>query len=54
MAEGLVSKIQLVAEGLSGRDQNVERLREDMVDGFSKVDRRFLHLEARIVAPERR
>jgi len=54
IAESLVSKIELVAEGLSGLDQKVERLREDMQDGFAQVDRRFVHLEARIMVLERR
>ncbi|MBI3030444.1 MAG: hypothetical protein HYY64_13110 [Candidatus Rokubacteria bacterium] len=54
VAEGLMSKIELVAEGLNGLDQKVERLREDMREGFAQVDRRFLHLEARIVTLERR
>ncbi len=54
IAESLVSKIELVAEGLSGLDQKVERLRGDMQDGFAQVDRRFVHLEARIMVLERR
>lgn len=54
IAESLVSKIELVAGGLSGLDQKVERLREDMQDGFAQVDRRFVHLEARIMVLERR
>lgn len=54
IAESLVSKIELVAEGLSGLDQKVESLREDMQDGFAQVDRRFVHLEARIMVLERR
>lgn len=54
IAESVVSKIDLVAEGLSGLDQKVERLREDMQDGFAQVDRRFVHLEARIMVLERR
>lgn len=50
VAEGLMSKIILVAEGLTGLDQKVDRLTSEMRTEFQKVDRRFLHLEARVIA----
>ena len=51
VAEELMGKLQLVAEGVIGVDQKVDRLATEMRSGFRKVDRRFLHLEARIIAP---
>lgn len=54
VAEGLLSKVQLLAEGLGVLDQKVDRFREEVRDEFSKVDRRFLHLEARMAALEHR
>ena len=48
VAEGLRSEIQVVAEGLSMLDEKVERFREEVHQEFGKVDRRFLHLDARI------
>ena len=49
VAEHLMGKIQLVAEGVVGVDQKVDRLSEEMRAGFQKVDRRILHLEARVL-----
>ncbi|HEV8640148.1 MAG TPA: hypothetical protein VGV13_03520 [Methylomirabilota bacterium] len=55
VAEDLVSKVQLVGEGLGALDEKVERFCDDVRDEFAKVDRRFLHLEARVIsALERR
>ena len=54
VAEGLRSDIQVVAEGLSMLDEKVERFRDDVHQEFSKVDRRFLHLDARISVLQRR
>ena len=48
VAESLRSEIQIVAEGLSMLDEKVERFRDEVHQEFSKVDRRFLHLDARI------
>ena len=50
VAEQLMGKIQLVAEGVIAVDQKVDRLGSEMRTKFQRVDRRFLHLEARIVA----
>ena len=50
VAEQMMSKLQLVAEGVVAVDQKVDRLTTEMRSEFQKVDRRFLHLEARIVA----
>jgi len=49
VAEHLVGKIQLVAEGVIGVDQKVDRLAEEMRAGFQKVDRRLLRLEGRLL-----
>ena len=54
VAEGLMSKIELVAEGVVGLDQKMERFRADVRDEFSKVDRRLLRLEARVIRGPRR
>ena len=54
LAESLRSEIQLVAEGLSSLDEKVERFRDEVRQGFNKVDRRLLRLDARIAAFERR
>jgi hypothetical protein len=51
VAEQLMDKIQLVGEGVIGVDQKVDRLTTEMRGEFQKVDRRFLHLEARVIAP---
>ena len=48
VAESLRSEIQVVAEGLSALDERVERFRNEVHQEFGKVDRRFLHLEARM------
>ena len=53
-AEGLRSDIQVVAEGLSMLDEKVGRFRDEVHQEFGKVDRRFLHLDARIAVFERR
>jgi hypothetical protein len=54
VAESLRSDIQVVAEGLSTLDEKVERFRDEVHQEFGKVDRRFLHLEARIAVLESR
>ena len=54
VAEGLRSDIQVVTEGLSMLDEKVERFREEVHHEFGKVDRRFLHLDARIAVLENR
>jgi hypothetical protein len=55
VGEGLLGKIELVAEGLATLDQRMERFRGEVQESFANVDRRFLHLEARIhPAPEGR
>lgn len=52
--ERVVSRVQLVAEGVAMVDQKVDRLRGDMVEGFERVDRRLLRLEVRVTALEER
>ena len=50
VAEQPMGKIQLVGESVIGLDQRVDRLAVEMRTEFQKVDRRFLHLEARVIA----
>ena len=54
VAESLRSDIQVVAEGLSMLDEKVGRFRDEVHQEFGKVDRRFLHLDARIAVLESR
>jgi predicted RNase H-like nuclease (RuvC/YqgF family) len=54
IAESLRSEIQVVAEGLDMLDEKVERFRNEVHREFVGVDRRFLHLDARIAGLERR
>ena len=49
VAERLIDKIQLVAEGVIGVDQKVDRLATEMRAEFEQVDRRILHLQARVI-----
>jgi hypothetical protein len=49
VAEHLMGKIQLVAEGVIGVDHKVDRLAEEMRAGFQTVDRRILHHQARVI-----
>ncbi len=49
VAEQLMGKIQLVGEGVIGVDQKVDRLTTEMRAEFQKVDRRILHLQARVI-----
>ena len=49
VAERLMGKIQLVGEGVIGVDQKVDRLAVEMRSEFQKVDRRLLHLQARVI-----
>ena len=52
VGESLRSEIQVVAEGLNALDENVERFRDEVRQEFGKVDRRFLHLDAKIAVLE--
>ena len=49
VAEDLRSDIKAVAEGLGALDEKVERFRGEVRKDFSKVDRRLLHLEVRVI-----
>jgi len=49
VGEQLMDKIQLVGEGVTGVDQKVDRLAADMRTEFQNVDRRLLHLQARVI-----
>ena len=48
VAEALRSTIVVVAEGLAALDEKTERFRGEVREEFTKIDRRFLHLEARV------
>ncbi|MBI4593042.1 MAG: hypothetical protein HY728_02410 [Candidatus Rokubacteria bacterium] len=54
VAESLMSKVELVGEGVRTVDQKVDRLGVEMRDECRRVDRRLLHLTARITVPRRR
>ena len=49
-AEALRSDIVVVAEGVAMLDEKTERFRDEVRGEFSMVDRRFLHLEARVIS----
>lgn len=49
VAEALMAKIQVVAVGVIAVDEKLGRFRGEVGEEFRKVERRFLHLEARIV-----
>jgi hypothetical protein len=44
VAERFMSKLQLVAEGVTMVDEKVDRLRADMEQRFDRVERRLLRL----------
>ncbi len=54
VAESLMAKIELVAEGVRTVDQKVDRLAAATDARFAAVDRRLLHLTARLGPPRRR
>ncbi len=54
VAERLGGRSALVAEGLAGLDQKVDRFREEVAGAFRRVDRRFLKLEVRLGRREAR
>ncbi len=49
VAEHLMGKIKLVAEGVIGVDQKVDRLTAEIRSEFQNVDRRLLHLQAQVI-----
>ena len=51
IAESLRLEIHV---GLNALDEKVDRFRDEVHQEFSKVDRRFLHLDGRIAVLERR
>jgi hypothetical protein len=48
MVEALISKMELIGEGVRTVDQRLERFRHEVHGGFQRVDRRLLRLHARI------
>lgn len=54
VGEALRSNIVVVAEGLAVLDEKVERFGGEVREEFIKVDRRFLHLEARVASALKR
>jgi len=53
VAESLMSKIELVGEGVRTVDQKLDRFAGEVRGEFERVDRRFLHLTASL-SPRRR
>jgi len=53
VAESLMSKIELVGEGVRTVDQKLDRLAGETRGEFERIDRRFLHLTASL-SPRRR
>src|SRR5436190_18457830 len=49
VAEHLTSKIDLVAEGVIGVDQKLDRFRDEVRDEFKRVDQWLWRLEARVL-----
>jgi len=54
MVEDLVSKIELVAEGVRTVDRRLDRFSDEVREEFQKVDRRLLRLHARVSGGRRR
>ena len=54
IAETLRSTVRLVADGVARLDEKVERFRDETRESFERVDRRFLRLDVRVSALERR
>jgi chromosome segregation ATPase len=52
VAEGLMSKIELVAEGVVAGSERLERFRGEVRGELDRVDARVLRLEARVSALE--
>jgi hypothetical protein len=52
--EALVSKMELVVEGVRTVDQRLDRFSDEVRGDFQKVDRRLLRLHARIGSRRRR
>ena len=52
VAEGLMTKLELVVEGVRGTNERLDRFQSEVRAQFARVDRRFLRLEAR--RPRRR
>jgi hypothetical protein len=54
LTKSLMSPIQLVAEGVVALGERVDRLQTDIRGEFGRIDRRLLHLTAKISSPRRR
>ena len=54
LVESLMSKIELVAEGVRTVDHRLDRFGDEVRAEFQKVDRRLLGLHARVSAGRRR
>ena len=48
LGESLISRIQLVAEGVATVDGKLDEFREEVRGNFARVDRRLLRLEVRV------
>ncbi|MBI3635096.1 MAG: hypothetical protein HY216_02610 [Candidatus Rokubacteria bacterium] len=53
LMEQVMTQVRLVADGVVTVDQKVDRLADEMRDGFHQVDRRFLKLEAQVASLSR-
>jgi hypothetical protein len=54
VVEDLISKMELVVEGVRTVDQRLDRFSDEVRDEFQKVDRRLLRLHARLSGRRRR
>ena len=54
LVESLMSKIELVAEGVRTVDHRLDRFSDEVREEFQKVDRRLLRLHARVSGGRRR
>lgn len=54
VTEALRLNVMVVAEGVAALDEKTERFRGEVREEFIKVDRRFLHLEARVISARER
>jgi hypothetical protein len=54
VAESLMTKMELLAEGVRANGERLDRFQGEVHDQFARVDRRLLRLEARLTRQRRR
>ena len=54
VVEDLISKMELVVEGVRTVDRRLDRFSDEVREEFQKVDRRLLRLHARLIGRRRR